>query len=80
LANNNRELFSYEYLKALHFIYIRELYKDREAPIKPFDRELGLATCSHCLDREKRFEFLKEWVGGDPPKSCKGRLGGTAFR
>jgi hypothetical protein len=54
------ELLSYEDLKALHSVYIRELYKDREAPVKPFDHDLILATCFHCLDKEKRSEFLKE--------------------
>lgn len=53
-------LLSSEDLKALHSVYIRELYKDREAPVKPFDRDLILATCFHCLDKEKRSEFLKE--------------------
>lgn len=59
-------LLSSEDLKALHSVYIRELYKDREAPVKPFDRDLILATCFHCLDKEKRSEFLKEWGS----KSC----------
>lgn len=48
------------YLQALHSTYIRELYKDREAPVIPFDRDLILATCYHCLDKNKRSEFLKE--------------------
>ena len=48
-------------LQALHSIYIRELYKDREAPVIPFDRDLILATCHHCLDKNKKSEFLKEW-------------------
>lgn len=50
-----------EDLQALHSIYIRELYKDREAPVIPFDRDLILATCHHCLDKNKKSEFLKEW-------------------
>lgn len=41
-------------LQALHSIYIRELYKDREAPVIPFDRDLILATCHHCLDKNKK--------------------------
>jgi hypothetical protein len=49
-----------EGLQALHSIYIRELYKDREAPVIPFDRYLILATCHHCLDKNKKSEFLKE--------------------
>jgi hypothetical protein len=36
------------------------LYKDREAPVIPFYRDLILATCFHCLDKEKRSELLKE--------------------
>uniref|UniRef100_UPI002000D988 hypothetical protein n=1 Tax=Exserohilum turcicum TaxID=93612 RepID=UPI002000D988 len=48
-------------LQGLHSIYIRELYKDREAPVIPFDRDLILATCHHCLDKNKKSEFLKEW-------------------
>ena len=50
-----------EDLQALHSTYIRELYKDREAPVIPFDRDLILATCHHCLDKNQKFEFLKEW-------------------
>lgn len=52
----------FEDLQALHSIYIRELYKDREAPVIPFDRDLILATCHHCLDKNKKSEFLKEWA------------------
>lgn len=48
-----------KYLQALHSIYIRELYKDREAPVIPFDHGLILATCYHCLDKNKKYEFLK---------------------
>ena len=48
-------------LKALHSLYIKELYKDRKAPVVPFNRNLILATCSHCLDEKKRSEFLKQW-------------------
>jgi len=33
--NNNTKLLSSD-LKALHSIFIRELYKDRKAPVKPF--------------------------------------------
>lgn len=53
-------------LQALHSTYVRELYKNREAPVIPFDRDLILATCYHCLDKNKRSEFLKEWGS----KSC----------
>jgi hypothetical protein len=59
-----RELLNSEDLRALHFIYIKELYKDRKAPIKAFD-DLVLDTC-YDLDKEKLFEFLKKWRS----KSC----------
>lgn len=49
-----------EDIQALHSIYIRELYKDRVAPVIPFDRYLILATFHHCLDKNKKSEFLKE--------------------
>ena len=49
-----------EDLQALHLTYIRELYKNREAPVISFDRDLILASCHHCLDKNKKSEFLKE--------------------
>lgn len=55
--NNNTKLLSSD-LKALHSIFIRELYKDRKAPVKPFDNNLIFATCSNYLDKEKRSEFF----------------------
>lgn len=54
LPINDKTELSTEDLKALHYIYIRELYKDREAPVKPFDRKLIKATCYDCLDKEKK--------------------------
>ena len=33
--DNSTELLSSDDLKALHFVFIRELYKDRKAPVKP---------------------------------------------
>ena len=60
LPQDNHTELNTEDLKALHHVYIKELYKDREAPVKPFDRDLILATCHNCLDKEKRSEFLKE--------------------
>lgn len=57
ISNNDNT----EDLQDLHAGYIRELYKDREAPVIPFDRDLILATCYDCLDKNKKSEFLKEW-------------------
>ena len=48
--NSNTKLLSSD-LKALH--PIRELYKDRKAPEKPFDNNLILATC----EGEENFIF-----------------------
>lgn len=53
-------------IKSLHQSFIKELYKDRNAPVKPFDREPILATCYNCLDKTIRSEFLKQWGS----KSC----------
>lgn len=63
--NNNRdlperELLSSIDLRALHYIYIKELYRDRNAPVKAFT-DLVLDTCYDFLDKEKRIEFLKKW-------------------
>jgi hypothetical protein len=52
------ELTSLEALKSGHFSYIQELYRDRKAPVIPFDRESILATCYSCLDQNKRKEFF----------------------
>jgi hypothetical protein len=41
---NDTKLLSSD-LKTLHSIFIKELYKDRKAPVKPFDNNLILATC-----------------------------------
>lgn len=45
-------------LKSLHSLHIKELYKDRIAPVKPFDK---LATCTDYLDKALKSKFLKEW-------------------
>jgi len=55
-----RELLSSEDLRALHYVYIKELYRDRNAPVKAFN-DLVLDTCYDFLDKEKRIEFLKKW-------------------
>ena len=46
-AKENHTELNTEDLKALHHVAVRikELYKDREAPVKPFYRDLILATC-----------------------------------
>jgi hypothetical protein len=49
-----------EELKALHLLYIKELYRDRQAPVVPFDRNLILTTCFNCLDSKVKAEFLKQ--------------------
>jgi len=57
VKNNELKL---EELKASHLLYIKELYKNREAPVIPFDCNLILATCPHCLDSKVKTEFLKQ--------------------
>ena len=39
---------------------LKELYKDRLAPVKPFSEKF-LATLSNILDNKERLDFLKEW-------------------
>jgi hypothetical protein len=48
-----------EDLKGLHSVYIKVLFTDRNATVKPFDSTL-IATCYNCLDKDKKSEFLKE--------------------
>lgn len=48
-------------MKSLHLTYINELYKDRAAPVIPFNRESILATCTNFHDKNARVAFLKEW-------------------
>ena len=50
-----------ESIKSLHSIYIKELYKDRAAPVIPFNRELIKSTCTNFQDKKTRITFLKEW-------------------
>jgi len=47
-------------LKCLHLLYIKNLYQDRIAPVKPFDRK-PLATCIDYLDKALKGQFLQEW-------------------
>lgn len=58
-AGKNNKL-SLEDLKDSHLPFIKELYKDRKAPVIPFDRNLIKATCSHCLNPKAKAEFLKQ--------------------
>lgn len=62
---NNAYLLSDED-KALHSMCIKDLYKDREASLQPFHRDLLIATCCDILDDKKKSAFLKEWGS----KSC----------
>jgi len=48
-------------IKSLHALYISELYKDRIAPVIPFNRESILATCTKFSDKKFRNSFLKEY-------------------
>ena len=48
------------YLKSQHFLHIKNLYKDRIALVKPFDRK-PIATCTDYLDKAIKSKFLKEW-------------------
>jgi hypothetical protein len=47
-------------LNSLHSSFIKELYRDRNAPVKPFKRDLILASCTNCLDKNKRSDFFKK--------------------
>ena len=60
------DIYDLNTIKSLHVSLIKELYKDRKAPVIPFNRESILASCYNCLDKNTRSEFLKEWGS----KSC----------
>jgi hypothetical protein len=47
---------SIEELKPLHYMYIKDLYKDRNANVKPFEDKV-LATCE---DINNKSEFIKK--------------------
>ena len=53
-------------IKSLHSPFIKELYKDRKAPVIPFNEKSVLTTCYNILDKTIRSELLKEWGS----KSC----------
>jgi hypothetical protein len=48
-----------DYIKSLHDSLIKELYKDRSAPVIPFDINLILDTLYYCYDKDIKYEFLK---------------------
>ena len=52
-------------LDYFHLPFISLLYRDRYAPVKPFDGPI-IATCFSCLDKDKKYDFLKQWGS----KSC----------
>ena len=56
-TNIPNEYQSIEELKPLHYMYIKDLYKDRNANVKPFEDKV-LATCE---DMNNKSEFLKKW-------------------
>ncbi len=47
-------------LQIMHSLYIKDLFKDRVAPVIPFDSNLILAICN-LGNEEERSTFLKEW-------------------
>jgi hypothetical protein len=51
------EYQSIEELKPLHYMYIKDLYKDRNANVKPFEDKV-LATCEDIYNKS---EFIKKW-------------------
>jgi hypothetical protein len=59
-STNSPDLSQSNAIKSLHSSFIKELYKDRKAPVIPFNRESILATCYNCLDKTIRSELLKQ--------------------
>lgn len=57
ISNKENKDLSIEELKSLHHIYIKDLYKDRNAIVKPFEDKV-LATCE---DINNKSEFIKKW-------------------
>ena len=62
-AENSKREFNYlpDEIKALHTLYIKDLYKDRIAPVIPFDTDLILDSCNNFSNVKERTEFLKKW-------------------
>lgn len=48
-------------LITLHYQFIKDLYKDRNAPVVPFDLNLVIASCLNFTDNILKDKFLKEW-------------------
>ena len=59
LDNTNKGLDVEEDLKALHSLYIKDLFKDRIAPVVPFYSNLILVSCN-LSDPKEKSEFLKQ--------------------
>lgn len=59
IDNSHKDL-NVEDLKALHSLFTKDLFKDRIAPVVPFDSNLILVSCNLSDDNE-RSKFLKEW-------------------
>lgn len=60
LDNSNKDFNFEEDLRALHSLYVKDLFKDRIAPVIPFDSNLILASFN-LSDIKERSGFLKEW-------------------
>nr|ATI20280.1 GIY-YIG endonuclease [Juglanconis sp.] len=61
LHYTNKSFVEESDINSLHSSYIDELYKDRMAPVIPFNRESILATCTNFSDKRVRNSFLKEY-------------------
>ena len=59
-GNSNKDFNIEEDLKSLHSLYIKDLLKDRIAPVIPFDSNLIIASFN-LSDIKEKSEFLKEW-------------------
>lgn len=46
IKNNKLNLVE---LKASHYPFIEQLYRNRKAPVVPFDLKIFFAGCTHCL-------------------------------
>jgi hypothetical protein len=55
----NKDLDIEEDLNALHSLYIKDLFKDRIAPVVPFDSNLILVSCN-LSDTKEKSELLKQ--------------------
>ena len=57
-SETNSDMNNYQKVK--HVKAIRELFKDRLAPVKVFSDKI-LATCSNILDIKQRLDFINDW-------------------